>query len=127
MQCLVACSKDGFAFGNLDKTVLKQYKYLHREDCVPFRLVREKIDDPKYGHRYRLLYDGITTIASDLGHKLEDILDHYIALVMIPKGPLFANVAESYRDGDLRENGSIHLQFYVPCTIGQSHSVSIRI
>lgn len=122
MQRLIACSEDGFAFGNPDRTVLKNYAYLTMDDCVRMDQLLAKIDDPDYGHRYRLLNDGITAVASDLEEVIGDL--KYVALVVLPHGPLFVDV-RCYDGGELG-HGGIQLQFYMPYTIGQSHLAHMK-
>lgn len=42
MQRLIACSEDGFAFVNPDKTVLEKHAYLTADDSVSMRQIRAK-------------------------------------------------------------------------------------
>lgn len=121
MQRIVACFNDGFAFGQPDKFVLKKYDYLTTDDCLSLSKVRSRIEDRKYGHRYKLLYESIVAALPDLGDG-NDLDETYIALVMISHGPLFVDIRERLygggREHELRPNGK-HLQIYIPGALGK--------
>lgn len=136
MQQVVACSDGSFAFGNPDKINLKKYDYLTTKDGISLLDLRRGIEDPSYGHRYKLLFDGIAAVAPQLvdregksdyeiGQKEGNIL---IVLVVISHGPLFVDVrwAPRYDPRNLDElaPGGLHLQFYIPHAAGSSNEMS---
>ncbi|TGO07795.1 hypothetical protein BTUL_0246g00020 [Botrytis tulipae] len=121
MQQLIACSKDTFAFGEADEVVLRDYNYLLPEDCLPLSQIRRGIADIRYGYRYKLLWDGISSffendelISSDAGAD-----QFFVALIVISSGPLFVEIrrcimAIDERPELLPANTGLHLQFYIP-------------
>lgn len=118
MQRIVACINGGFAFGQPDKFVLKKYDYLTPDDCVSLPNVRRRIEDRKYGHRYKLLYESIVAAFPDFSEW--DYEYQHVALVMISHGPLFVDVRlRASSDRDELEPGGRHLQIYIPGAFGK--------
>lgn len=126
MQQVVACSDGRFAFGDSDKINLKKYDYLTPKDGISLLDLRRGIEDSSYGHRYKLLFDGIAAVAPQLVDRKEkseyeierkegNIL---IVLVVVSHGPLFVDVRWAQRhdnsDRDELAPGGLHLQFYIP-------------
>ncbi|KAL2060735.1 hypothetical protein VTL71DRAFT_9376 [Oculimacula yallundae] len=126
MQQFIACSKDAFAFGEQDELVLRNYDYLLPEDCLSLWRIRCGITDPKYGYRYKLLWDSIVYFlpgAEVLEEPDKYFADRYgkdllVALVVIPNGPLFVDVRRfrDVRGVDGTEltppSGNLHIQLY---------------
>ncbi|KAI0550487.1 heterokaryon incompatibility protein-domain-containing protein [Xylaria curta] len=144
MQQLIKCSKDAFAFGEPDEIVLKNYDYLLTEDCLPLSRVYSGIADPKYGYRYKLLWDGIRSFSpiSELNLALLQQDEFLVALVVISNGPLFVDVRRHKPTAEGRELHpaitGIHLQFYIPTVnvdqgpfvwpaIGKAHDIPSSI
>lgn len=119
MQQIVACSEDGFAFGEPDKLVLKKYEYLTPEDCVSLLKVRCGIEDRKYGKRYKLLYESVVAAVPELAD-CDDEEEIYVALVVISRGPLFVDIrrGDGCEDRPELKPGGLHLQIYVPGAFG---------
>lgn len=123
MQQVVACSERGFAFGEPDTIVLRNYEHLLHEDCLRLNKVRELIKHSKYGDRYKLLWDGIAAFVEDTYNFNNDYWSEqlFVALVVIPNGPLFLDLRgyDYVNDGGIELKpaiGSLHLQFYIPVT-----------
>lgn len=123
MQQVIACSNRGFAFGEPEKSMSRNYNDLLTEDCLSLWRVRQLIKPRKYGYRCKLLWDGIASFVQDA----EKLNDRYyarqllVALVVISNGPLFIDIRgyDYVRDGGTelkRAHGSTHLQFYIPST-----------
>ncbi|TVY81568.1 hypothetical protein LSUE1_G002792 [Lachnellula suecica] len=131
MQQLIACSESAFAFGEPDKIVLRNYEYLLPEDCLSLLHVRHGITDPKYGYRYKLLWDGITSfLAENTNYNINS--DYYckqllVALVVLEYGPLFVDLRrrDLARDGRPEVNPDIDamdFQFYILATGAEDRS-----
>ncbi|KAH9903601.1 heterokaryon incompatibility protein-domain-containing protein [Xylariomycetidae sp. FL2044] len=125
MQRLIACSEDGFAFGEPDQTILRNYEYLLPEDCLPLSAVRKGREHPQYGYRYKLLWDGITSFIQDSEweslNEDWDVRLFRVALVVIPDGPLFMDIRREVMAKDERmellpASTGMHFQFYIPAT-----------
>lgn len=142
MQQFIACSENAFAFGDPDQIVLRNYEYLLPEDCLPLSQVRANIADPRYGYRYKLLWDAINHFAPNASGRKKsnrhrhgpcDTGDIRVALVVIANGPLFVDVrhiTRSLRDrvGELMPAAAgLHLQFYIPSNEAGEDSTLILI
>ncbi|KAI0472522.1 heterokaryon incompatibility protein-domain-containing protein [Xylaria cf. heliscus] len=127
MQQLIARTRDGFAFGEPDEVVRKNYDYLLPGDCLPLSLVHRGIAHPKYGYRYKLLWDGINSFSPFSEWETEDkrwlgwdAKKIHVALVVISNGPLFVDVrceafiSKGYGPELAPASTGLHLQFYIP-------------
>lgn len=129
MQRFIAVAENGFAFGEPDKVVLKNYAYLEPKDCVLLDQVHRRVNDPKYGHRYKLLWDAITGVLPETRSSSRSS-EIYVALVILSHGPILADIRVEYintrtwissREG--LASGGIQLQFYMPSAEGQLYSI----
>lgn len=124
MQRFIAVAENGFAFGEPDKVVLKNYAYLEPKDCVLLDQVHRRVNDPKYGHRYKLLWDAITGVLPETRSSSRSS-EIYVALVILSHGPILADIRVQVPRkmwNSPREElapGGIQLQFYMPSAEGQ--------